>query len=293
MQTRDEMESITRSSCPWSKWHPLFTRGTSQRKKIFLSGVFSSYSKRLVTGNHVHRKRSLDREVRFPLLGPRIRSLWIHHVDLGHIKDFNTFFLNFFVLFYVTIWTFDGVQRILAEDCRYLSIVYNGSGTITIQNFHLLLSTGLGNIWRFPYLCYKYGGGAFLLPYTVMLFLVGIPMFLVELTIGQFSALTPIKCFSNMVPLFAGETVGNGLLEDRKSQSFSIYEIFRRDRDNLFLGVHQRYRRLQHNYRLVSVLLRSVLQVGSSLDSLRSGPQHAPWVKCHVPYRFGQKVLPW
>ncbi|CAG0896899.1 unnamed protein product [Darwinula stevensoni] len=65
-------------------------------------------------------------------------------------------------------------------------------------------AVGLGNIWKFPYLCYKYGGGAFLLPYTFMLFLVGIPMFLIELTIGQFSALTPIKCFSNMSPLFAG-----------------------------------------------------------------------------------------
>ncbi|CAG0904089.1 unnamed protein product, partial [Darwinula stevensoni] len=65
-------------------------------------------------------------------------------------------------------------------------------------------AVGLTNIWKFPYLCYKYGGGAFLLPYTFMLFLVGIPMFLVELTIGQFSALTPIKCFSNMAPVFAG-----------------------------------------------------------------------------------------
>ncbi|CAG0896898.1 unnamed protein product [Darwinula stevensoni] len=72
---------------------------------------------------------------------------------------------------------------------------------------------GLGNIWKFPYLCYKYGGGAFLLPYTFMLFLVGIPMFLIELTIGQFSALTPIKCFSNMIPLFAGKTVGSHHIE--------------------------------------------------------------------------------
>ncbi|CAG0896895.1 unnamed protein product [Darwinula stevensoni] len=65
-------------------------------------------------------------------------------------------------------------------------------------------AVGLTNIWKFPYLCYKYGGGAFLLPYIFMLFLVGIPMFLVELTIGQFSAFTPIKCFSNMAPVLAG-----------------------------------------------------------------------------------------
>ncbi|CAG0886798.1 unnamed protein product [Darwinula stevensoni] len=65
-------------------------------------------------------------------------------------------------------------------------------------------AVGLGNIWKFPYLCYLYGGGAFLLPYTFMLFFVGIPMFLLLLAIGQFSALTPTKCYSNMAPLFLG-----------------------------------------------------------------------------------------
>jgi len=40
---------------------------------------------------------------------------------------------------------------------------------------------GLGNIWRFPYMVYNNGGGAFLIPYFVALFCVGISSYYLNL----------------------------------------------------------------------------------------------------------------
>ena len=45
---------------------------------------------------------------------------------------------------------------------------------------------GLGNVWRFPYITYEYGGGTFLIPYIIGLFVLGIPWMMMEFGMGRF-----------------------------------------------------------------------------------------------------------
>ncbi|XP_055315455.1 sodium- and chloride-dependent glycine transporter 1-like [Sitodiplosis mosellana] len=63
---------------------------------------------------------------------------------------------------------------------------------------------GLGNVWRFPYLAYRNGGGAFLVPYILMVFVIGIPIFFSELFVGQYSGLGPNQAYEYLAPFFHG-----------------------------------------------------------------------------------------
>lgn len=54
---------------------------------------------------------------------------------------------------------------------------------------------GLGNIWKFPYLAGKYGGGAFVLLYLFFILLVGIPILAAEIAIGRQARRNPVGAF--------------------------------------------------------------------------------------------------
>ncbi|XP_063380652.1 sodium-dependent nutrient amino acid transporter 1-like isoform X2 [Cydia fagiglandana] len=57
-------------------------------------------------------------------------------------------------------------------------------------------SVGLGNVWRFPFVAYNNGGGAFLIPYIVVLFIIGKPMYYLECAMGQFSTRNSVKIWA-------------------------------------------------------------------------------------------------
>uniref|UniRef100_A0ACB8EVS6 Uncharacterized protein n=1 Tax=Sphaerodactylus townsendi TaxID=933632 RepID=A0ACB8EVS6_9SAUR len=65
-------------------------------------------------------------------------------------------------------------------------------------------SVGLGNVWRFPYLCHQNGGGAFLLLYFLLLVVIGIPLLFLELAAGQSIRQGSIGVWKHISPRLVG-----------------------------------------------------------------------------------------
>ncbi|XP_039248623.2 sodium- and chloride-dependent GABA transporter 2-like isoform X1 [Styela clava] len=80
---------------------------------------------------------------------------------------------------------------------------------------------GLGNIWRFSYLCFKNGGGAFLIPFLLVAGLGSLPLVFMEISLGQFTRRGCIAVW-NIVPLMRGIGFSSMLM----SLYFLIYFVY-------------------------------------------------------------------
>lgn len=59
---------------------------------------------------------------------------------------------------------------------------------------------GLGNVWKFPYVAGKYGGGIFVLFYLIFLVIFGIPVLVSEYSMGRASRISPIRFYQRLEP---------------------------------------------------------------------------------------------
>ncbi|XP_037820028.1 sodium- and chloride-dependent GABA transporter ine isoform X2 [Lucilia sericata] len=90
-------------------------------------------------------------------------------------------------------------------------------------------SVGLGNVWRFPYMCYKSGGGVFLVPYCIILIICSIPLLFMELSIGQYTGRGPIGALGQLCPLFKGAGLASVVVSFLMSTYYSViigYSIY-------------------------------------------------------------------
>ncbi|XP_058943420.1 sodium-dependent neutral amino acid transporter B(0)AT1 [Pocillopora verrucosa] len=86
------------------------------------------------------------------------------------------------------------------DDAEYKTWGNKAQSVLAMLGF----SVGFGNVWRFPYLCQKNGGGAFLIPYFISVILLGIPLLFLELAIGQSLRQGPIGVWKAIHPYLSG-----------------------------------------------------------------------------------------
>jgi len=108
-------------------------------------------------------------------------------------------------------------EKASASDPEVSTSKQNETSREEVSNTAYLLSLlgyaiGIGNLWRFPYLVGKYGGGAFVFAYLCCLFLVAMPAFFMELVMGQYTRKTSLMCFRTIHSRWAGLGYGQAVL---------------------------------------------------------------------------------
>uniref|UniRef100_A0A8C6W2C7 Solute carrier family 6 (neurotransmitter transporter), member 20A n=1 Tax=Nannospalax galili TaxID=1026970 RepID=A0A8C6W2C7_NANGA len=83
-------------------------------------------------------------------------------------------------------------------------------------------AVGLGNVWRFPYLCQMFGGGSFLVPYIIMLIVEGMPLLYLELAVGQRMRQGSIGAWRTISPYLSGVGVASVVVSFFLSMYYNV-----------------------------------------------------------------------
>ncbi|CAM2105694.1 unnamed protein product [Caretta caretta] len=83
-------------------------------------------------------------------------------------------------------------------------------------------AVGLGNVWRFPYLCQLYGGGGFLIPYFIMLIVEGMPLLYLELAVGQHMRRGSIGAWKIISPYLSGVGIASVVVSFFLSMYYNV-----------------------------------------------------------------------
>ena len=106
------------------------------------------------------------------------------------------------VIFLTVLFCYQVVVQIPGDKPSYGKQSSNTwANRIDLISMAIGYSVGLGNVWRFPSKVLENGGGLFIIPYLVVLAVLGFPMFFMELVLGQYIHYGPVKIFEKMAPI--------------------------------------------------------------------------------------------
>lgn len=94
-------------------------------------------------------------------------------------------------------------KRAAAEKAKNKPAVQQWDNPIEFLMTCIGYAVGIGGVIRFPYLCFKNGGCAYVIAFLIMLFFFGVPLFFLELTISQYSKCGADKVWK-VIPLLKG-----------------------------------------------------------------------------------------
>ena len=77
--------------------------------------------------------------------------------------------------------------------------------TLLTYNYYVNMCFHYLDVWRFPYLCYKNGGGVFLIIYFICMLFCGVPIFLQEVAIGQYLGAGGMTMIAKICPILKGK----------------------------------------------------------------------------------------